>query len=638
MSRKPARKTGSTGASKTSGSPERKSVQPRKSNIGPVDAIICGGLLLFLAVQTILTWRKWPDPLIDFGRELYVPWQIVEGAVLYRDIVHYYGPLGVHLNALLFGIFGVGFSTIIFFNLTLLAACTVGLYFLLRSMSERIAATLAVFLFLSAFAFGNYVGIGNYNFLSPYSHDTVFGVYLCLGMLAAFRAWMLTGRRLWIAVAGLAFGGAYLTKPEITVAAVAITGVAFLASFLLRGESGRLFDNNQLAASWALFALCAVIPVAAFNLWFVARIPGIDGWISIHSAWVAAFGTEELRNSLTNLTFMGMDNPAENLKRLATGSFVGLIAVAGLFFLGLLAGRCRKSSPGLSAMWAVLLFVFAGFLVLFLGRDFLQIGRFLVVSSALLVIFRAAMFWKSRTPTLAVSALWSVFGLALLLKMLLNPRIEHYGFFQAMPAMLDLTLFLIHDIPKLQGRFGGNARLARIASALLIFCVAAGLLRKAHVIWNLKTFPVASGADVIRAFDPRIVPTGAIVDALYKEIVLNHPDAKSLMVFPEGISLNYLVRKKSPTRLFEFVPPALAFYGQERLLQEMNKNPPDLIVLISRDIREFGSPVFGHDDASGKRLVDWMQAHYLPAAHAGGDPLNPTEAGAQLLRKKDEGN
>jgi len=37
----------------------------------------------FLAMSA-WTWRKWPDILVDFGRELYVPWQRVAGKVFSR--------------------------------------------------------------------------------------------------------------------------------------------------------------------------------------------------------------------------------------------------------------------------------------------------------------------------------------------------------------------------------------------------------------------------------------------------------------------------------------------------------------------------------------------------------------------------
>src|SRR5579885_3012526 len=68
-------------------------------------------LLLIIAafvVMLIWSWGAWPDPLVDFGTHLYVPWQLSVGKVLYRDVAYYNGPLSPYFNALMFKVFGVG--------------------------------------------------------------------------------------------------------------------------------------------------------------------------------------------------------------------------------------------------------------------------------------------------------------------------------------------------------------------------------------------------------------------------------------------------------------------------------------------------------------------------------------------------
>lgn len=52
---------------------------------GPV---LIGGLFVLLAA---FSWRKWPDFFVDFGVQLYIPWRIDEGAVLYRDLFYMSG-------------------------------------------------------------------------------------------------------------------------------------------------------------------------------------------------------------------------------------------------------------------------------------------------------------------------------------------------------------------------------------------------------------------------------------------------------------------------------------------------------------------------------------------------------------------
>ena len=45
--------------------------------------MVLGGLVVFFLVTS---WRKWPDPLIDFGCEIYSPWRLANGAVRVRII------------------------------------------------------------------------------------------------------------------------------------------------------------------------------------------------------------------------------------------------------------------------------------------------------------------------------------------------------------------------------------------------------------------------------------------------------------------------------------------------------------------------------------------------------------------------
>ena len=78
------------------------------------------------------SWRKWPDPLIDFGRELYLPWRLAHGALLYRDVDDFYGPLSQYLNAGIFSLFGPGLMVLVTANLTLFAAILAALYLLFR--------------------------------------------------------------------------------------------------------------------------------------------------------------------------------------------------------------------------------------------------------------------------------------------------------------------------------------------------------------------------------------------------------------------------------------------------------------------------------------------------------------------------
>ena len=62
--------------------------------LGPFTVLLVG------AIDARWTWRKWPDVLPDFGRELYAAWQLSAGKTLYTDVAYFKGPLSPFLNAL----------------------------------------------------------------------------------------------------------------------------------------------------------------------------------------------------------------------------------------------------------------------------------------------------------------------------------------------------------------------------------------------------------------------------------------------------------------------------------------------------------------------------------------------------------
>jgi hypothetical protein len=54
-------------------------VRPKRfTSIEWLGWIALAGLTVFFLDTS---WRRWPDPLIDFGRELYIPWRLAHGAV-----------------------------------------------------------------------------------------------------------------------------------------------------------------------------------------------------------------------------------------------------------------------------------------------------------------------------------------------------------------------------------------------------------------------------------------------------------------------------------------------------------------------------------------------------------------------------
>ena len=122
-------------------------------------ALKAAGLsLVFLggAIMVYFGWRRWSDLMIDIGNQLYIPWQITEGQVLYHDLFYVFGPLSPYLHSLIFNILGPGAFYLSMFNLFLTFCLTVIIYKIFLRLGGTWTATLVGLNFLTVHALGQH--------------------------------------------------------------------------------------------------------------------------------------------------------------------------------------------------------------------------------------------------------------------------------------------------------------------------------------------------------------------------------------------------------------------------------------------------------------------------------------------------
>lgn len=104
------------------------------------------------ALAIVIGWDRGPDPLVDFGRELYVSWRLTEGDVLHRDIAWFNGPLGPWALEGWTRLFGVSVDAVQAMNTAIIALTAAALGRACAVIAGQLAAGLAAWLFLVAFA------------------------------------------------------------------------------------------------------------------------------------------------------------------------------------------------------------------------------------------------------------------------------------------------------------------------------------------------------------------------------------------------------------------------------------------------------------------------------------------------------
>jgi hypothetical protein len=607
-----------------------------------------------------LGWRKWPDPLIDFGQQLYVPWRLSRGAVLYHDVSYVYGCLSVCYHAVLFKIFGVSLNVLLVSNfLTLIFLLLLVYRLFLKCSDVWTAATIG--LALAVLAFSQLLDVGNYNYLCPYSHEEFHGVVLAVVMMACLARWLSTGRKFPVAFAGGCLGLIFLTKPEVFIAAAAPFVVAVLLQW-------RRISIPGLAKSLSLAVICALIPPAGFFVYFHSKMDSADAIRAICGAWLPLLHSTGIHVPIYQRN-MGLDAPWLHIG-LALLEFGALAAVIGLCAWRLTRKEVtsdewqvtrkasdsnpvtRHPSPVTFRVERVIFFALAGGASINYGWQ--SAGHCL----PLLVVFAAILWWRewqkvtrdewqvtrqnsssnpaTRHPSpVAFPSLWLAFSFFLLAKLGFNPRISHYGVFLAMPAFLSAIYLLLYLLPRALARDEGQvtgdekvpvASKREIASpvtrhpslsafrvAMLIF-VLAGLARltiQSGLFYKDKDFALGSGGDRMVTYDPKIDPTGAAMASAAAWIETNTVPTSTLAVLPEGVMLNYLTRRDNPTPYVVFAFEVWAF-GETNMLAAYEKNPPDYIVLVQRDSSEYGVPYFGMEKGYGFDVMQWVRRNYSP--------------------------
>ena len=581
-----------------------------------------------------ISWFKWANVQIDFGRELYTAWRLTEGDLPVRDVFRSFGPLSDYWNALMFSLFGVSLKTLLFVNLVIYAIIVGLMLFLLKKAFGFFPAVIASILGVLIFGFSDYTGWGNYNYLTPYSHGATHGMLLLLLLMTWVVCRPPNGKYNGIPE-GVIFGLMCLTKIEFVFSGLIILFLSFLRNTATNGLAVGLFFLAKTAVTTLLLLL---------GTWGIFCI-----YLTPKEAMEAAWACFLIFQSSTistpfQLETLGVDNIKGNIIR----HFMAAGAAACLFGGLALVLRPLKKYYFLAGSVIIVLAVFIsnrmewaqlGFVLI---EILLVAGIYTMYENQTKSLGAQAGHGRNLRPILAIDSpiAWArlvlvVGALAMLARMPLNTRIYHYGFYQAMLAGVVCFAFLFGIAPRLAGKC--------YASRLVFFLALIGvatmgswqLIKINNFRYGWKTISLDGSLDSLVVDDYSIYPAGMLmgVAAKYLKPIVNKNDR--LMVVPEGVMLNYWLRLKGATSMVSYSPE---IYVPQRdvIWSELLKNPPKYVIGVTRmSIREYNIPHYGYNAGSGKDLVDWIGKNYVVMQQYGGEPFKANSYGLIIYIHKD---
>ena len=591
--------------------------------------------LIAIAVTFLaISWRRWPDLITDFGRELYTPWRLAQGGVLYRDVDSFYGPLSQYFNAILFKIFGPGLIVLALANIFIFFGIAGMIFVLFRVAWGAWPAWLATAVFIAIFGMSRFITYGgNFTYIAPYAHETTHGMLLLLLLLMVLWRWGEEPSRMLTGMAGALFGLTLLTKPEIAFSAGALSAGAVLQMQVERrqGFSG---------APWLIWVATAIAPTAFFSFYFSQFFSFFEACSYASRAWWNVIGTSQHIAESIQLRYSGFDAPAEHLMQHVVASGLALGIFTGIGALGWLSDRASdRRLPVVGLIVAVPTIGFCSWAQS--GDSWLQVGRCL--PGLLLVYLIASGLGVFRRPPVVAAVsehrikrlrfLLAILAVTMLARMTLNARIYHYGYYQAAIAAIMVPAILVHELPE-------RLRVGRIGNTVIVLCalsvIVPGVVLLARLslkCYQAVTYPIGEGRDKFFILAPGAYQIGPVIDGLVRGLS-KEPSGETLVVLPQGVMLNYLTRMPSPLPYFSYFS-AVTEHGREKdVVRELARNPPTWIIGVTDNLADYGIRYYGERSGAGADIVAWVKANYIPTGTKRGRPLDYAQDGAVILRKK----
>lgn len=133
-------------------------------------------LQILVLTSFIVFFGKFGDLIVDTYREVYIPQEILDGKLLYKNIFTIYAPFSYLFNALIFKILGSGVNILLFAGLF----TTFGIFYLSFKIAEYFTNKTYAFWLCIFFLSGLVLSPNVFNAFLPYSFGIMYGLLFVL--------------------------------------------------------------------------------------------------------------------------------------------------------------------------------------------------------------------------------------------------------------------------------------------------------------------------------------------------------------------------------------------------------------------------------------------------------------------------
>lgn len=494
-------------------------------------------LWLLCIVGLIFFLGHYSGILIDFGREVYYPEQMLEGKVLYKDLFNIYGPLAYQINVVLYKIFGAKLSTLYGAGVVCSLLTVSGIFLIARKfLSGFLSFCISVFAIITGVT-----TVSIFNFHFPYSWAMLYGLVSFIYSLLFLLKYEENKQEKNLCLSALLAGICVTCKYDFLL-------YAFVILFFI-------FKNKNYKA----FITFLLVPFVSFGILFIQGVSFSD-----------LFETFNVINTMAHtktLTYFYQNSGVYFTPMTIIWNITKLIIFIIPFGLFMFSAYLFENKKIILKILS--LFIFAASLLIFWFTSTLELKTWIAFLPLFTFLF--GIFSYKKFDFKSIILFVSIFSICI--KVIWSLFLESYGTYYAPLIIIAALALMFKFSPQKLEKFVG---IYILFFSLIYFSYDCYALDLPAMTINNSKGQITTGTYQAKS-----------TNELIKYINKNTNPNDKIVICPEGMTINFLTDRKSDDYYNSLLPLYIETFGEEKIIEHFEFEKPDYIILNNQNMKDY---------------------------------------------------
>lgn len=529
-------------------------------------------IIFLLTLGFIYSYGNITSVYSDIGREFYIPWQMNEGQILYKDIFNVYFPFGYQINALILKFFSNKIGIFYFIGYCLTILSLIAIYIITKLYTNRICAMITTIFTIVTCVL--YQSISNY--IVPYSYSLLYAMCGFLWSFLMLLFYLRNEKFKYFALSCFFMGISFASKYEYC-----------LFFFVLI----TILIYKKVSRKECLIAILSflTIPIISLLTLLIQGANLTDIIIALkYMAKLSATGSVKYFYN-----YAGFIPSFSSIIR-ASYYFVEIMIFSSIFFIVSYAIfkifkklNLKKQIIIISFILLLLSHVLIEAFNTNLSMHFAYMGYFAFIMVIFCIIKRKFLFF-----ILSISAFLTS------IKVIGSISLELYGTF-FLPLLFISLIKLIYSTREKREIY---------LSFLFVMCSFIYM----YLIADIKQIEKYKENKINTINGETINTNNKYFTDRYNEILLyikkKTTPEDTVLVIPEGVILNYIAQRKSNNLYYYLIPPNVELFSQETIISDLEKIPPKYIIVFNNKYNWYNTSSFR--STYGNKVQQFINNNY----------------------------